>query len=216
MQRQRKPRTPAQRLALFLVAVVAVFGGYYWGQQYAPKVSGYLALSSLEQPTPVRPLRLLDQSGQPFSQEGFKGHWNLVLFGYTRDEGNSREPLTLITQVVNRLADNPKLQGITRAVFITLDPDHDQPQVLHRFIRHYNRDFLALTGAMDQITSSAGQLGVSFKRQPNTDGEGYRIEHSTSIALIDPDANLVGLFTGIVDAVSIASDLKQLADSDTK
>jgi len=215
MQRQRKPRSPAQRLALFLVAVFAVFGGYYWGQQYTPKVSGYHALSSLEQPTPIRPLQLLDSTDEPFSQAEFKGHWNLVLFGYTRDEGNSRGPLTLITRVVNRLADNPKLQSITRAVFITLDPDHDQPQVLQRFIRYYNRDFLALTGAMDQIANCASQLGVSFKRQPNTDGEGYRINHSTSIALIDPDANLVGLFTGIVDAVSIASDLKQLADSDT-
>ena len=213
MQRQRKPRSSAQRLALFLVAVFTVFGGYYWGQQYAPEVSGYLALSSLEQPTPIRPLRLLDTSSEPFSEAGFKGHWNLVLFGYTRDEGNSRGPLTLITQVVNRLADNPKLQGITRAVFITLDPDHDQPQVLQRFIRHYSGEFLALTGTMDQITGIASQLGVSFKRQTNTDGEGYRIDHGTSIALIDPGANLVGLFTGIVDAVSIADDLKQLADS---
>ena len=213
MQRQRKPRSPAQRLALFLVAVFTVFGGYYWGQQYAPEVSGYLALSSLEQPTPIRPLGLLDTSSEPFSEAGLKGLWNLVLFGYTRDEGNSRGPLTLITQVVNRLADNPKLQGITRAVFITLDPDHDQPQVLQRFIRHYSGEFLALTGTMDQITGIASQLGVSFKRQTNPDGEGYRIDHGTSIALIDPGANLVGLFTGIVDAVSIADDLKQLADS---
>ena len=66
--------------------------------------------------------------------------------------------------------------------------------------------------SIDQIARFARQCGVRFHRQTVAEAPGYRIDHGTSIALVDPQARLAGLFTGLVDAANIASDLKQLAE----
>ncbi len=214
MLRRRKPRSALQRVVLFAVAVVSLFGGYYWGQRYAPPISGYQVLSILEQPQPLQDFVLLDQRGEPFNRERLEGYWNLLLAGYTGSDRATADTLNLATRILNRLAEWPRLQATTRVVFITLDPEKDTPEQLNDYFSRYSADFTALTGDMPDILKLTRQLGIRFKRVAR-DAEGsYRIDHSTSIALVDPQARLVGLFTGRVDPASIAGDLRRLADSE--
>ncbi|HEB96779.1 MAG TPA: SCO family protein [Sedimenticola thiotaurini] len=212
MARLRKPRSRAQRIVLFAVAVAALFGGYYWGSLYAPKVSTHQVLRPLERPVPLQPFELLDRNGQPFTLERLQGRWSLLFSGSTTSDQATRDLLTLGTRVLNRLAQWPELQSRTRIVFLSLDPDRDTPERLSRFFGGYGADFIALTGEMEQIRQLAQQIGVTFKRVEGTEPGDYRIDHSTSIALVDPDARVVGLFTGLVDAASIAADIRQQAD----
>jgi len=216
MLRQRKPRSVLQRFILFAVAVISLFGGYYWGTQHAPTVTPYQVLSALEQPLPVQDFNLLDQQGQVFSRERLKGYWNLLLTGYTTSDQATVDLLTLATRILNRLAEWPDLQANTRVIFITLDPETDTPRKLADFFSRYSADFIALTGDESGIETFVSQLGVKFKRIELDDEGSYRIDHSTSIAVVDPEGRLAGLFTGRVDAVSIAADLQRLANSERK
>jgi len=134
------------------------------------------------------------------------------MFGYTRSRKDSPAMLTLSTQILNRMADRPEMQKNIRVLFVTLDPEHDTPEVLGTFLKFYGEDFLGLTGKISAIRAFAGQLGVLFQRQPANTERDYRIDHSTSMALVDPYGRLFGLFTGRVDAAGIAHDLKQIMD----
>lgn len=214
MRQQRNSRSPTQKLALFTAAVLAVYVGYYWGSRYAPRELPQRALSQLQEPLPIHSLQLLDQFGNTFTEQRLQGHWSLLFFGYRHSEQSTPALLTLATQVVNRLADRRELQQNLQVIFVTLDPDRDKPEVLQPFVGHYHPDFLALTGPMDQIRHLARQLGVQFQRQDEPSREDYRIDHSTNIALIDPKGRTLGLFTGVVDAVTIASDLKLIAETE--
>ena len=210
MRKQQKTRSPKQRLALFSAAVLALIGGYYWGNQHTPRELPPSALSQLQQPRPIQSLQLLDQFGSGFTEQRLHGRWNLLFFGYSNGD-SARGLLTLATQVVNRLADRPDLQDQLRVIFVTLDPDRDRPEDLRSFVGHYHPNFLALTGPADEIQRFARELGVRFERRPQSADGDYQIDHGTSMALIDPDARLRGLFTGVVDAVTIATDFKQIA-----
>ncbi len=168
-------------------------------------------LRLLDPPLPLTSLSLRDQYNKPFTEERLRAHWNLVLFGYTRSEESSRDSLSLATRVINRLADLPRLQQTTRALFVSLDPEYDSPEVLMNFINRFSPDFLALTGTPIQVQTFARKFGVIYSRVDTETGE-FRIDHSTSIGVIDPEGLFVGLFTGLVDEVSIASDLKRLAE----
>jgi len=216
MLRQRKPRSTLQRIVLFAVAVISLFGGYYWGTQHAPTVSPYQVLSAFEHPQALQDFELLDQQMQPVTRERLKGRWNLLLTGYTSSDQATADLLTLATRIFNRLAEWSDLQADTQVIFITLDPEKDTPQQLADFFSRYSADFIALTGSESEIQTLTSQLGVRYKRVELGDDGSYRIDHSTSIALVDPEGRLVGLFTGRVDAVSIATDLQQLADSERK
>ncbi|HXK58071.1 MAG TPA: SCO family protein, partial [Gammaproteobacteria bacterium] len=98
-----------------------------------------------------------------------------------------------------------------RGLLVTVAPDTDKPAVLNSLMSRFSPDFLALTGSPEEIRSLARSLGIIIRHSATADSKDFRIEHSSSIALIDPDANLIGLFTGVVDAASIAADIKQLA-----
>lgn len=197
---------------MFAIALVALLGGYFWGSQHVPLNKGLKNIHLLEHPKTISAFQLTDLLGAPFTPANFTGHWNMLFIGYTRDEQTTPAQLTLATRIINRLADRPRLQQNTAVIFVTVDPEHDTPTALKPFIGHYSADFQALTGDNEQIRNLAHQLGMKYQRVEKKDG-GYSIVHSSSIALISPQGELQGLFTGRVDASSIAHDIKQLADT---
>jgi protein SCO1/2 len=211
MRQQRRPRSAKIKLLFFIAGVAGLYGSYYLGHQYAPTKPRFLNLSELAQPQAMKNLVLQDQYGNPFTEQELAGHWNFVMFGQTESAESALDGLTLITQVKNRLALHPDIQQQTRAVFITVNPETDKPEVLEAFMARFSPDYLALTGLTENIQSVARSLGVTIRRSSTPDAKGYRIDHSSSILLIDPDARLIGLFTGVVDAASIAADIQQLA-----
>ncbi|MEE9357502.1 SCO family protein [Candidatus Vondammii sp. HM_W22] len=89
-----------------------------------------------------------------------------------------------------------------RSFLSQCDPEHDTPETLKPFIGRYSADFQVLTGDDQQIRNIAHQLGIKYQRDEKKEG-GYSIVHSSSIALINHQSELQGLFTGRVDASSI-------------
>ena len=212
MRRQQQSRSPLSKLVIFVAALAALYGGYYWGNQYQSKKPAYSVIRLLEPPRPMQSVDLVDQFGEPFSEQRLRNRWSLIVFGYSRDRSQTRDILTLCTRVLNRLADNRELQQATQVVFVTVDPERDTPVVLRELVGYFSQDFLGISGSVEQIGAFARQVGTRFQRQEDDSGNDYRVDHSTSIALTDPEARLVGLFTGLVDAANIASDLKLIAE----
>ena len=213
MRRQQKPRTPVHKLIIFTFALAAVYGGYYWGNQHQPKISNYSLIRLLPAPRTLQSLDLTDQFGDPFTDQRLIGHWNLIVFGLSQSRSESADILTLCTRILNRLAEQPELQQMTQVIFVTVDPERDKPAVLKDLMAHYSKDFLGVGGRIGQVEHLARQVGARFQRRAGENETEYRVDHSTSIALVDPQARLIGLFTGMVDAVNIASDLKQIANN---
>ena len=211
MRQRQRPQSATAKLLLFVVAVAALYGSYYLGTRHAPRAPRFLNFTELEKPRPIEDLALRDQYGNPFTERRLIGNWNLVIAGYTGAAEPLMDRLTLITYAKNRLADHPDLQQITRGLFITVDPDTDTPEVLNAFMARFSPDYLALTGSAEAIDSTGRALGFIVSRSRMAEPKDYRIEHSSSIALIDPDANFIGLFTGALDAASIAADITRLA-----
>lgn len=200
---------------MFGVALTALLGGYFWGNQQLSLDDGLRNIQLLEQPKAISDFQLTDLLGAPFTPANLTGHWSLLFIGYIRDEETTPAQLILATRIINRLADRPRLQQETKVIFVTIDPENDTPETLKPYIRHYSADFRALTGDEKQIRNLAHQLGMKYKRVDKRE-DGYTIMHSSSIALINPKGELQGLFTGRVDASSIAQDIKQLADTDSQ
>ena len=207
--RQQQPRSAWQRVALFTFAVLALYFGYQWGQRYAP--SPYSALVRESPVATITALRLVDQRAQPFTAASLQGAWSLLFFAHTGQPETARSLLELSTRTLNRLADRPTLQQQVQVLMVTADPRKDTPHRLAGFMAGYPDAFLALTGETTEIDQLAVQLGITLARQGEPGQADYRVDHSTSLLLIQPDASLAGRFTGLVDAASIASDLKQIA-----
>jgi protein SCO1 len=210
MRRMRKPRSRRQLAAIFLGGLLGLYGGYWVGNEYARRGFQPQALTRLEQPAPLEGVTLLDHHGAPFTAERLRGGWSLLLPGYLQDGATSADLLGLATRVHNRLVERPQLQREFRVLLLSLDPAADTPERLRDLLRPYGQSFLGLTGDADAVQRFARQLGWVALRVEDGHG-GYRVDHSTTLALLNPDAALVGVFTGLLDPATIAADIQQLA-----
>ncbi|MET0103433.1 MAG: SCO family protein [Sedimenticola sp.] len=208
--RQKPKRSPIYKLILFTVALAALYGGYHWGNKYSSYYVQTLNLHLMQTPLELETFQLTDQHNQPFTNERLEGHWSLVIFGYSNSEQTAHEMLTLATRVHNRLAATPDLQKQMQTVFVTVDPKRDTAAVLAPFIDHFSSDFIALTGEESEIRNLAKQLGVVYQAR-SSDADAV-IDHSTSMALIDPDGELTGLFKGRVSAAEMAADIETVSE----
>ncbi|HFE47751.1 MAG TPA: SCO family protein [Chromatiaceae bacterium] len=203
-------RTLGYRLKLFLVAAVALIGGYFVGHLFSKPDLGEVGAVMMPKPIAIQPFKLTDFNGQPFTLHSLKGHWSFVFFGYTHCPDVCPLALSDMARTYNRLADDPKLQGNTEFVFISVDPKRDTPKQLKEFVGYFNPEFLAATGSDEELTKLAKQMFVVYLRDDASGEENYDVAHSANISLIDPDGNFVAAFKGKHDPKAIAADFKKI------
>ncbi|HLJ50721.1 MAG TPA: SCO family protein [Bryobacteraceae bacterium] len=149
-----------------------------------PKAENVVAIGSA-----VPDFSLLDEHGRAAHLADSRGRLTAVEFIYTRCP---------LPDVCPRLSANFALLqrrfGSRIALLsITLDPDHDTPEVLSEYAHRWNANpatWRFLTGTPDEIRRVAGNFGLVYWAE---DGA---ITHTVSTALIGPDGVLIGKLEG--------------------
>lgn len=162
---------------------------------------------ALPQPRNLPDFQLVDQHAQPFGRASLEGGWTLLFAGFTHCPDIC--PTTLATLA----AVDAQLRGSGAEfdmVFLSLDPERDGPDALGPYLAHFNPEFIGATGARDEIERLMAGLGLAYIRVP-TGGDGYTIDHSAALVLIDPDARVAAYFKPPLAADRIAADLATLA-----
>ncbi len=210
MRRIRRPRSRRQLLFLFLSGLLAIYGGSYLGNEFARRGFQPQAMTLLELPQPLADFALTDEQGKPFNAASLTGGWSLLLPGYTRHPEECAPLLGLAGRVYNRLAEWPELQRRLKVIMIGLDPEGDTPERLSSLLSPYGAPFHGASGSTEASLPLTRKLGWIAKRVDLEEGD-YRMDHSTTLALVNPNGELVGLFTGLLDPATIAQDIQQLA-----
>ena len=181
---------------LAIIAMVAGLGvGWYWTKPADPWPED-LGATILAPPKPVAAFTLLDQNGQPFDQQGLKGKWSFLFFGYTHCPDVCPLTLTTFAQVRKRLeTDYPDALNDARFVFVTVDPKRDTPEHLKDYVGYFHKDFIGLSGTPEQLKSFTKPLGVMYSRAPSSDPNNYLMDHSAAVILLDPHGRLFALLS---------------------
>ncbi len=79
-----------------------------------------------------------------------------------------------------------------QVVYVSVDPERDTAARLRAYTEQFDKTFLGLTGAPDQLTPVWKAYGVSVVRRdlPGSKPPTYLIHHSASVFLIDPTGRL--------------------------
>jgi protein SCO1 len=127
---------------------------------------------------------LIDQFGRPVDARELGGHWLLVYFGFASCREICPAALTTITAVLTRLG---PLADPIDPLFVTLDPVHDSPAVMHDFIGHFHPRIRALTGSKQAVTEAARTFDVPWQSSPDSPVS----DHGTLFYLVAPDGRVV-------------------------
>lgn len=154
---------------------------------------------------------LTNQLGEPWPAEAFAGEYSVVFFGFTNCPDIC--PTTLLDmQKIDKQLKAKKLKS-PRFVFISVDPDRDTPAILNEYINFFNPEFYALTGDAANILSIASQLGVAYKVADHQAGDLiYDVDHASSLFLLNPQGQRIGIFTAPLDIDLITLDLISLME----
>ena len=143
-----------------------------------------------------RDFHLTGHDGKPYQLADFRGRVVALYFGYTRCPDVC--PLTMATlgQAVRLLGED---SGRVQALFVTVDPRHDKPGVLIKYVRSFGEDFLGLYGDARATARTAAEFKVEAGKH-----------HSTPVFLFDPGGHLRLVAHPETGAESIAHDVRLL------
>ncbi len=145
---------------------------------------------------------LTAHTGKRVHASDFKGKAVVLFFGFTRCPDICAPTLTRLAQAMKLLgADAPQVQ----VLFISVDPRHDDPGQLSRFVPTFHPSFLGLTGTEQEITAVAREYRISAQTDP---GHPDQISHSGAVLVKDARGKLRLLIKGEASAEDIAYDLR--------
>ncbi len=150
---------------------------------------------------------LVDGNGQQVTAKAFRGKVAILYFGYTHCPDVC--PLTLAHLHVMMQELGPLAED-ARILFVSVDPARDTPEVLHRYVKAFDKHAVGLTGSEKQIRGLAKRYRVAFTRGPTNAHGGYEVNHSSAIYVFDGKGRARLLATPTDTPADIAHDVRQL------
>jgi protein SCO1/2 len=127
-------------------------------------------------------LKLPDSQGRVRTLADFKGQVVVVFFGYTQCPDVCPTTMAELAEIKRKLGpDGSKLQ----AIFVSLDPERDTPEVLTQYVQGMDPSFMALRGTVDQTAAVAKAFKVFFQKVPASEGKGYTLDHTAGSFVFD-------------------------------
>lgn len=191
-------------LVLAGAALALGLGLWFWQQDRAGSMD-LAAATRLDTPRALPALQLQDQHGAAFGRGDLEGRWHLLFFGFTHCPDICPNTLGLLRQVRQEL-NEPKL----RIVFVSLDPQRDTPARLRDYVSYFDPDFLAVTGPEAELQKLTSALYLPYQATaPDSQGS-YNVDHSASLVLLNPAAEVVAYFSAPHEPGLLVADLKKL------
>ena len=135
----------------------------------------------------ARDFALPDQDGKLRSLKDFAGKVVVVFFGYTQCPDVCPTTMQELAQVKQMLGtDGERLQ----AVFVTVDPARDTPELLKAYMANFDPSFVALRGDDVQTTAIAKDFKIYFKKVDGQTPTSYTMDHSAGSYIFDPAGRL--------------------------
>ena len=149
----------------------------------------------------------------PVKMSDFHGEVSLVFFGYTHCPDVCPATLANIANALDEFNED-EIQAIN-PIFISLDPDRDNPEKAAAFAHHFDPRIIALTGTQEQVDAAKASFAVGSQKQSKksngekADDKHYTISHSSYIFVVRPDGSIGNLLGHLDPPNHIATKAKK-------
>lgn len=180
------PRQQASRQLRTIVIAFALGLAGLAGTLYALMPSR----ANLGSPTIGGSFTMIDQDGRLISNADLAGHPYLVFFGYTHCPDFCPTALFDISEVFKELGPETKVT----ALFVTIDPDRDTPEVLKSYLENFDSRIIGLTGDSQKIEAISKAFRVYARKVPGKKTNDYSVDHTGLVYLMDKRGKFVSAF----------------------
>ncbi len=182
---------------LFLIGLIGLGVGFF---AFKPPAQVQTSTSALV----GGPFALVDQDGKAVTDADMKGKPFLVFFGFTHCPDICPTKLFEISQTLKALGDDvPDIQ----ALFISVDPERDTPDVLKRYLSSFDPRIKGLTGDQASVDAAVKTYRAYAKKVPTDDG--YTMDHTAVVYLMDAQGAFVTSLNMTKTDAEIADEIRR-------
>ncbi|KRG68908.1 SCO family protein [Pseudoxanthomonas dokdonensis] len=177
------------------------------------------AVTLFPQSREVPAFSLRQSDGTQLTAGELKGHWTLVFLGFTSCPDVCPTTLAELAQAQKQWTALPESIR-PRLLFVSVDPERDDPAKVGEYAHAFHPDTLAATADVPALENFAKSLGFVFIKVPgkhfDENPRDYSMDHSSGIAVLDPQGRQAGLIRAPLDPVAIAADMLALTDASSE
>jgi protein SCO1/2 len=141
------------------------------------------------------------QDGKRFDTATLNGKVQVVFFGFTHCPDICAPTLARLAQVMKALGpDSSRVQ----VLFVSVDPEHDTPAQLKKYLAGFEPGFIGLTGSVSE------SLAVQRDHKIFSEAEAQTITHTSSVMVKDKKGKLRLVMNESMSVPDMAHDLKLL------
>ena len=130
---------------------------------------------------------LVDEEGQPITEEAFRGRPTALFFGFTRCPDVCPTTLFELNGWMKEV--DPEGDDID-AWMVTVDPERDTPEVLGDYMSNVSDRIGGITGTPEEVAAMIKGFNVYARKVPldedDPDGD-YTMDHTASVFLLDEE-----------------------------
>ena len=162
-----------------------------------------------KKPLDIIEFELTDQGDQLYTKNNLKNQWTILFFGYTNCPDVCPTTIFKLGQIKQQIT--KELPNVNlNILFITLDPERDSTERLSEYLDLFEPSMTGLTGEITHIVELTSNLSVFFQRINKEDG--YDFNHTASLFLINPKAQLKASFSPASSIDMLAEDIKKVVE----
>lgn len=149
----------------------------------------------LPKPDTLATFSLVNHEGKTFDNAALKDKWVFWFFGFTHCPDICPVTLGVFNQVHKMLSarTDGAIENV-RFVFVSVDPERDTPELLNKYVLHFNPAFLGVTGDPAQLAKLSESVGISYGKHAGSTSANYTVDHSSAALLTSPQGKLIGVF----------------------
>ena len=185
-------------LGLIIVAVFASLAIVNNSDNNYPTINGAI----IPHGRALDPFVLQDHFGLPFSNDDLLGKWHLISYGYTHCPDICPITLQVLTQLKNRLANQPDYSDL-QVLFYSVDHERDTVAQLYQYMPFFHQEFIGLTADENHQQSARAfesSLGIKAILEPLDEAQKnefsgeYSVSHGVMLYLSNPAGRLQAVF----------------------
>ena len=178
-------RASPLRWLLGLLLVAAAVGAYTLGTYLAPTPA--IAATLLQNPPAVGdyPVLVPEGTSRTLVEVIDDAAVTLVFFGFTRCPDVCPITMARLGKMMTDLGDPDDV----RVLMITVDPEHDTPEVIGRYAQSFHPSFIGLSGSNSEVAQVARAFYVGY-----ADVGGGQFTHTEVVAVVDAAGMLRGVY----------------------
>jgi protein SCO1/2 len=127
-------------------------------------------------------LSLTGSDGKDLWLERYRGKVVVLGFGYTHCPEICPTTLSRLAKARRSLGSSAR---DVQVIYVTVDPERDDPQRMHEFLANFDSTFVGGTGTPAQLARVYRDYGVTAVKHAGDTPDVYGMEHTSSVYLID-------------------------------